>query len=179
MQAALKLFACGHYHTTTIPDIAKLASVGEGTIYHYFRCKSDLAAAIYCENTRACQEQIRAAAAAGGTARQKLDGIAHYLLRKAELEPDLVRFVFLANRSDYLPQNALREQGALEETVAEILRDARTRGEVRDLEADLLALAWMSVIQGAMQQRCEGRLRRSLVSLAEHLCQCAWGAVRR
>lgn len=179
MEAALKLFASGHYHTTTIPDIAMLASVGEGTIYYYFRCKADLAAAIYAENTRTCEEQIKAALAAGATPRESLDNAAHYLLRKAELQPDLVRFILLASRGDYLPQSIIAGHRTILDTLAPVMREARCRGEVKEMDVELLSQVWSSVIQGAIQERCQGHLRRSLVSLAEPLCQCAWDAIRR
>ncbi|HEY3284679.1 MAG TPA: TetR/AcrR family transcriptional regulator [Armatimonadota bacterium] len=179
MQAALKLFTSGHYHTTSIPEIAMLAGVGEGTIYHYFRCKSDLAAAIYCEGINECYEQMVRAAAEGTTPREKLDNVAHYMLRRAELQPELIRFINFARYGDYLPQEALVQQTRMPEVVCGILKEARCQGLLKDLEPEVLTLSWCSIIQGALQARRDGLVRRSLASLAAPICQCAWDSVAR
>ncbi len=42
MKAAEELFAGCRYHELTIDEIAKLAKVGKGTVYRYFRDKEDL-----------------------------------------------------------------------------------------------------------------------------------------
>lgn len=42
MQAAEKLFSRGRFHEVTLDQVAKVAKVGKGTIYRYFRDKEDL-----------------------------------------------------------------------------------------------------------------------------------------
>lgn len=42
MQAAEKLFSRGRFHEVTLEEVAKVAKVGKGTIYRYFRDKEDL-----------------------------------------------------------------------------------------------------------------------------------------
>lgn len=42
LSAAIKTFACTGYAASTVPEIAKLAHVSIGTLYHYFDSKQDL-----------------------------------------------------------------------------------------------------------------------------------------
>ena len=47
LSAALELFANRGFHGTAVPDVAKLAGVGAGTIYRYFENKEALVNAVY------------------------------------------------------------------------------------------------------------------------------------
>jgi len=47
IESALSLFAERGYHGTNVPDIAKVANVGTGTIYRNFKSKEDLVNSIY------------------------------------------------------------------------------------------------------------------------------------
>jgi len=42
-RAAVRLFGSGHFHSTTIPVLAREAGVAEGSIYNYFKSKEDVA----------------------------------------------------------------------------------------------------------------------------------------
>jgi AcrR family transcriptional regulator len=47
LDAALALFAERGFHGTAVPEIARVARVGAGTIYRYFESKEDLVNALY------------------------------------------------------------------------------------------------------------------------------------
>ena len=42
LRAAVRLFGAGHYHSTTIPSLAREAGVAEGSIYKSIRESADL-----------------------------------------------------------------------------------------------------------------------------------------
>jgi len=47
LDAALGLFAARGFHGTAVPEIARAADVGAGTIYRYFKSKEDLVNTLY------------------------------------------------------------------------------------------------------------------------------------
>ncbi len=42
LEAALQVFSSRNYHDATVEEIARIAEVGKGTVYRYFRSKEDL-----------------------------------------------------------------------------------------------------------------------------------------
>jgi len=52
LAAAAKIFATTGYHKARVQDIAKLAGVGDGTIYQYFRNKEDILFTLPIEKTK-------------------------------------------------------------------------------------------------------------------------------
>ncbi|MEU1205438.1 helix-turn-helix domain-containing protein [Nocardia sp. NPDC005825] len=52
LNAALELFVTRGFESTTVDDIAELADVSKGAVYHHFRDKSEMFVEVYRDSTR-------------------------------------------------------------------------------------------------------------------------------
>ena len=58
LKTSQKLFARFGLRKTTVDEIAKLARIGKGTIYHYFKTKEQIFAEIIDKESRYLREKI-------------------------------------------------------------------------------------------------------------------------
>ena len=61
LDAAVKVFAEKGFHVTTIRDIARVAGIADGTIYHYFNNKGELLLGVLDRMTAAVRDEALAA----------------------------------------------------------------------------------------------------------------------
>jgi len=67
-----KLFSRFGLFKTTVDEIAKLARIGKGTVYHYFKSKEEIFAQVVDKESRTLQQKIQEAIANEDTAQAKL-----------------------------------------------------------------------------------------------------------
>ena len=178
VRAALDLFTTQGYHPTTTPQIARKAGIAEGTIYRHFPGKQQLLNELYRGAARWATRLVREADGAPGTPREKLARLAVLLVAGAAREPAVVRLFFFQDHDPLLDEPsraAAREfRGALESLVAQ----GKADGSVRPGGVDVLAGAWLGVLQVALQRI----LARDwgVASAGVQLCRtAAWDAIRR
>jgi AcrR family transcriptional regulator len=137
--AALRVFAEHGFATATIDEIARVAGLGKGTVYQYFRSKDDLFFAVFQAFVGGMVGQARALDAVPGiSAAERLRGL---LLGLVDLDEEARRlfplmFEFwsasasgsreLRARVARLFRDSYAELGTM---VAETIRDGVTRGE--------------------------------------------------
>jgi len=135
---------------TSPKAIQERAGVGQGSMYHHFAGKSDLAVAAVRRNADEVRAEAEAALSAPGTAVERVAG---YLRRERDVLRGC-RVGRLAHDPDIVAIPSLREplgetfewlQGRLEQVLAE----GRTRGELRaDLDTGATAATIAAVVQG-------------------------------
>jgi AcrR family transcriptional regulator len=126
LAAAAKVFARKGYERATIAEIAKEAGVAEGSIYNYFKNKSDLLVSVPRQFVQPAVETVsleftRAPVGASGAPEQLLTFVARNLIATVTHNIDLFR-VFLSAlptmsasaRQKYLEQVPLLAFGVLE-----------------------------------------------------------------
>lgn len=139
------------YGGTSPRAIQELAGVGQSSMYHHFRDKSDLAAAAI----RRSADDLRAAAEAElGAEGPALKRLTAYLSRERDVLKGC-RIGRLAQDSDVVSTPVLRQPLAdmftwLRSRIGSVLEEGRTSGELRpDLDCDGTAAAICAALQGA------------------------------
>jgi TetR/AcrR family transcriptional repressor of nem operon len=135
---------------TSPKAIQARAGVGQGSMYHHFAGKSELAVAAVRRNAEEVRAEAEAALSAPGTAVERVAG---YLRREREVLRGC-RVGRLAHDPDIVAIPSLREP--LEETfewlqgrLEKVLAEGRTRGELRpDLDTWATAATIAAVVQG-------------------------------
>ncbi|MFJ6215622.1 TetR/AcrR family transcriptional regulator [Streptomyces sp. NPDC092296] len=138
------------YVGTSPKAIQQLADAGQGSMYHHFSGKADLALAAIRRDVEQQRELAEEVLSAPGTALERISG---YLLR----ERDVLRGCpvgRLAQDPDIIASPVLREP--LEETfhwlrnrIAQVLTEGRQRGEfTREPDPAATAAVIVSVVQG-------------------------------
>jgi TetR/AcrR family transcriptional repressor of nem operon len=138
------------YVGTSPKAIQQRADVGQGSMYHHFAGKSDLARAAVRRNAAEVRAEAEAALSASGSA---IDRVAAYLGRERDVLRGC-RVGRLAHDPDIVADEELRAPLAetfawLQAALAEVLADGQERGELRaDLDVEATAAAIAAVVQG-------------------------------
>ncbi len=91
LKAAMALFLSKGYYSTSIDDVAKQANISKGLLYHYFKGKEDLLAAMV-EIRLGELLSVMNAAAAKPTPVEQICHIVEGALEDVRRQPDVFRF---------------------------------------------------------------------------------------
>ncbi|MCD6517834.1 MAG: TetR/AcrR family transcriptional regulator [Candidatus Aminicenantes bacterium] len=129
------LFSRFGFVKTTVDEIAKLARIGKGTVYHYFKSKEQVFAEVIKRESNTLQEKIQKALRGKQTPQDKLTA---FVKTRSRHLKDLTNY-YSALTDDYLEHYAFVEetrQKYLEreiQTVKDILEEGVEKG-VFDIE---------------------------------------------
>lgn len=130
--AAMRCVAEMGYSRTTIREIARAADMTSGSLYHYFPNKSELLDAAVEEIERIALPRLRAAAERAEGVVERLAAVLDETSRLMREHPHLAAFdrAVRAESNEHPARRRPQYPGlkALRDMIAEILRDARTRG---------------------------------------------------
>lgn len=145
IQASRALFAEKGYADTSTPEIVKAAAVTRGALYHHFRDKADLFAAVVRAEAESVASEIEARSVGARTAAAALEagGAAYF---GAMAAPGRIRLLLLDGPA-VLGHAAIREidaatgGGALRDGLAAALPET-TQADTVDALADMLSAAF-------------------------------------
>jgi AcrR family transcriptional regulator len=178
MDAARQLFAERGFAATGTADVARLAGVSEGILFHHFGSKAKLLEAVAADYGRGLAQRMFAAAPAPGTA-----AAAEPMLRAAF---DYVREHRALSRLLKLAPEAGEDGAARRASRSEIvaalergLRAWRDAGQLRPLDSQIAAELLFALVEAALTE-CftHGQGEREAAYLREAIA-CVEGAVRR
>ena len=150
IKVSQKLFARFGLLKTTVDEIAKLARVGKGTIYHYFTSKEEIFAEVIDQEEQFLKKQIKDAIDGETTAEKKLRA---FILTKMECMKNLANY-YSALKDEYLDHYSFIEkvrQKNFEEdrkVVMAILKDGIKKSVFEVKNPGLTSLAVVSALKG-------------------------------
>ena len=145
LDAAQALFTAKNFADVTMADIAEVADVTKGALYHHFASKEELYLTMMHRYLEKIEALMETAVAQDGTCRERLRAFTLTFLRLPPAEQDVMRLV---RRDVNIFKGAEREQlirayqKALPERAEAIIRDGVRTGEV---VGDPRLLAWEHV----------------------------------
>ena len=144
LNAALTLFTQRGFHGTAVPDVAKLADVGTGTIYRYFHSKEALVNAVFQRAKALLRDTLRVDGFdVSLPPRDLFHQFWQRLVQFADRHPLEFRFLELQDHAPYL--DAISRQIELQVLlpVWQFCLEARKKGTARPMEPGaLMALIW-------------------------------------
>jgi TetR/AcrR family transcriptional regulator, repressor of fatR-cypB operon len=178
LDAALALFAEQGFHGTAVPEIAKRAGIGAGTIYRYFPSKEAVVNALYqywkTEIARHNLDNFPATA----PFRQQFHVFWERMATFVRKNPTAFAFLELHHHAPYLDEESLRCEFVSREAAKHFIEVARTAQSIKDLPAELM----MAIVMGAFVGVVKAN-RAELVGFDEKTLEqaerCAWEAIRR
>ncbi len=146
LDAALRTFAERGYHGTSVPDVARAAEVGTGTLYHYFDSKEALVNDVF----RDAKLRLRSALLDGALVLDRYDldlgerwfkDLWRRLAAFARAEPDAFRFLEMQDHAPYLDAESRQVELSV---LAPLWRDGnRLRSRLGGPPVDVaIALLW-------------------------------------
>lgn len=182
VEAGRKLFARQGFHATGMRDIARLAQVSIGALYHYFRSKDELFLAVvrraFEERLAQARELLRQGLPAPEILRQVLTSYFAGFAEDPEVAQLLSRVWAPEDPALWRKLSGLVEEYA--RAIAAILEEARAAGAIRPVHPLLAAYALLGMA-GAVTLRAAGQdplAAEFRARGAQELAEFAWHALR-
>ncbi len=138
LDAAIRVFAEHGYHGARVGDIAEVAGVAHGLLYHYFASKDEVLRTIFVENWGELIGRFRAVEDADESASEKLEGIAKILLRTWRNDPALVTVMVREVARSHQLQAQVTEVREAFAIVERVIAEGQAQGAFRaDVDAQL------------------------------------------
>jgi AcrR family transcriptional regulator len=155
LEAAIRVFARQGYHSTRVADIADEAGVAYGLVYHYFRSKEAVMTELFTERWSLLLAASDALYERDVPAREKLDGIAGFIIESYKHDPELMKVIIIevTRAANSFGATHLPEIRRAYDTVAKIVTDAQAEGLYRSEVDPAFVGMWF---YGAIEQLLSG-----------------------
>lgn len=175
--AALQLFAERGYDGTTVPMIAKKASVGAGTIYHYYESKEALVNSLYVDYVTELTDIFTSKFPDTTDTKEQFFYIYHRLFHYAKDNKNAFLFICCHENGHYLDERSVVTFQKMLSFFDDAIEKGKSRGHIRSLDT----LALIAIVYSPMEMLIKlidsGDLTYSEQFLDE-LTTSAWDAIR-
>lgn len=166
ISAARKIFAQKGYSSTTTDDIATELGVGKGTLYRYFKDKKDLFLAVNDEGFARLEDIASREAYPLSDPRERLQALLKMFYEFFDKEAEHIE-IMMQLRGEFKEEYQKRfAEGHNRHTarIADLLREGIAKGQFRNVDAAMGALAISSLLLGTLQDFYYRRQDRRLVN---------------
>jgi len=175
--AALRLFTRKGYFSTSMRDITRESGVSTGSVYHHFKDKEGVAAALYQGLVERMRDELLAIARRHESAHDQCFAVVALLFQMAVFEPDVMAFMLYAKHREFLPN----ERPVCSSEPFEMMRAMVQRGMQRgEIGAGDVLVAATCLFGGPIRMitsELDGILEKPLDEYLDEVWVCAWRAV--
>ena len=150
LDAGIRVFAREGFHSCRVSDIADEAGVAYGLVYHYFKSKEELMNELFTERWSLLLAASEEVASQSGPAREKLDGIARFIIDSYRHDRELMKVIIVevTRAANSFGRTHLPEISRAYEWVAKIVSDAQEAGEFRaDVDPTIVSMWFYGAIE--------------------------------
>lgn len=178
LSAALAVFVARGYDASTMQAIREQAGISNGSLFHFFRSKEALGAALYQEGILSYQQglletlQAHSADAASG-----IPALVTYHLQWVEKNVQLSRFLFERGHPDWGPDHIeairtanTRTYQSLGNWLTALMQSGQLRQQPLAVAVALLQGSTLSLSRAWLEDAGPGKLSRHAIPLANSLC---------
>jgi TetR/AcrR family transcriptional regulator, fatty acid metabolism regulator protein len=150
LDAGVRVFARRGFHHCRVSDVADEAGVAYGLVYHYFDSKEEILNTLFLERWQVMLDAIAEIDARDLPARDKLHGVAGFIIDSYRHDPDLMKVIIVevtraANSFGRLHLEKIREAYG---GIARIVETARDEGSFKsDIPAAFAAMCFYGAIE--------------------------------
>lgn len=174
---AIRLFTSKGYFNTSMRDITRESGVSTGSIYHYFKDKEGVAAALYQSMIERMRTELQQIMHTYVTAHDQCRAVVSLLFTISEQEPDAMAFMLYVKHREFLPG----ERPVCSSEPFEMMRAMVQRGMERgEIEQRDLLVASTCLFGGAIRMitsQLDGILEKPLNDYLDDVWTCSWKAV--
>ncbi|HEV7679226.1 MAG TPA: TetR/AcrR family transcriptional regulator [Candidatus Dormibacteraeota bacterium] len=163
LQAATEVFARRGFHGARVADIAEVAGIAYGLVYHHFRNKDEILAAIFSERWSAYVRYIDDMSGSPEPFRAKMAHLVHFWVENWRQDPHLMTVMIneISRSYEFLESHDVETVLVAFDAVERLLTISQARGEVRDdLDAKLVTYAILGVAEMVLTGYVMNQLRR-------------------
>lgn len=177
LDTALRLFTNKGYFNTSMRDITRESEVSTGSIYHYFKDKEGVAAALYQDLIARMCDELQNIVETHDSAHDQCQAVVRLLFQITEKEPEVMAFMLYVKHREFLP----RERPVCSSEPFEMMRSMVQRGMDRgEIERrDVLATS-SCLFGGAIRvitSQLDGILDKPIAHYLDDVWTCSWRAV--
>ena len=177
MATSLGLFTNKGFFNTSMRDITRESEVSTGSIYHYFKDKEGVAAALYQDLIDRMRDELNNIMQTHETAQDQCRAVISLLFNITETEPDVMAFMLYVKHREFLPNERPVCSSEPFEMMRAMVERGMALGEIE--KCDVLA-ASSCLFGGAIRMitsSLDGILERPLSDYFDDVWACSWRAV--
>jgi TetR/AcrR family fatty acid metabolism transcriptional regulator len=163
LHAATEVFARRGFHGARVADIAELAGIAYGLVYHHFRNKDDILAAIFSERWGEYVRYIDEMAGKPEPFRVQVAHLVHFWVDTWRQEPHLMTVMIneISRSYEFIESHDPGRVMVAFDAVERLITAAQQRGEVRpDVDARLTTYAVLGMAEMVLTGYVMNSLRR-------------------
>lgn len=163
LQAATEVFARRGFHGARVADIAELAGIAYGLVYHHFRNKDEILAAIFSERWSQYVRYVDEVALSDQTFREQIGQLVHFWVETWRQDPHLMTVMIneISRSYEFIEAHDVGTVLVAFDAVERLIVRAQQRGEVRDdADAKLVTYAILGMAEMVLTGYVIGSLRR-------------------
>ena len=180
LEAALQALTVHGYPGMSMDAVRRAAGVSNGSLYHHFPSRADLAAHLLLDGMTRCQEQLLLVLVAAADARDGVCGVVEAQLGWVEANADLARLLYGDLPDDVLlaaePTLSKRNRTYVK-AVGRWLDEQASRGALRALPFGVAHALWLGPAQEFCRHWLRGRSRVAPTQATDDLAGGAWRAL--
>lgn len=172
LKAALELFAEKGFHGTAVPEVAKRADVGAGTIYRYFDNKEALVNEVFRSSKTKLKGYLIENISMEADTRERFHQFWQNLVTFARDNPVDFHFLELQDHQPYLDAESKRIELEVLAPIWALCVQGMRQGDIKELEAEsLMAMVWGAFV-GLMKAESMGyaKVTKTTLKNTEEIC---------
>jgi TetR/AcrR family fatty acid metabolism transcriptional regulator len=178
VDAARTVFARRGFAHGIIDEIAKEAGIAKGTVYLYFRSKTEIYKAVLNHDMKVLKKETRDEIDAATTLKEKIGAFILSRMKNAEERKEFFRIMDSGQENLSMTRSQYREfLGEPVQRLASAIEEASRRGEIRQVPPEKAAWIIADITRGTIQRRLLGQSNGSLREESEFLTSFIWAAL--
>lgn len=177
LSTALSLFTTKGYFSTSMRDITSESSVSTGSVYHHFKDKEGVAAALYQSLIERMRTSLQEIIGHHESAHDQCRAVIELLFRITEEEPETMNFMLYTKHREFLSD----ERPVCSSEPFEIMRTMVERGMQRgEIEQRDVLVASTCLYGGAIRMitsRLDGVVEQPLNDYLDDIWLCSWRSI--
>lgn len=176
--AALKLVAEKGYFNTSLTDIAELSGVKTSAgIYKHFKNKQEIARALYVWIIDRLNVSIDDIRRRSNKASEQLREVVDLWFRLADEAPEVMRFIFVLNIREFLPDEKPIMQTPPFVKIIKILQHGIKMGEIKAIDGQRAYCHFFGIIENTLKQILTGTLKKKADYYEGDAWLSAWATI--
>ena len=163
LEAATEEFANHGFHGTRVADIAERAGIAYGLVYHHYRNKEEILAAIFSQRWGQYVAYIDEVAQQPLTFRQRMGKLVHFWVETYRQEPSLITVMIneISRSYEFIESHDIATVLTAFDAIEKIIEKGQAAGEARtDIDSRLATYAVLGVAEMVLTGYVMGALKR-------------------
>jgi len=177
LSATLSLFTKKGYFNTSVHDIARVAGVSIGSIYHHFKDKEAVASALYNNILDRMSHELGQITQKYSSASGRCHAVIGLLFELTEQEPEVMEFMLYSKHREFLPDEPPICSSKPFELMREMVREGMVTGEIRVMDVMVASTCLFGGAIRMITSRLDGLTPKPLSNYMADIWTCSWRAV--